>query len=182
MLDLRARLILGAIPAGFLIGTAAWLLAGGRSNASAQISTLTMSAAAPAGRTRALDPAPANDLAQAINAPLFALTTGPGAVSDVAVRLEGLARSPGRAAALIAIDGQASAWLALGQSRDGVTLQEVSSGKILVDTPTGPKEIALGSTGAVSAAAGVAPPTAIDPARGFRMPPQPASAPAMGGR
>ena len=43
--------------------------------------------------------------------PLFALTTGPGAIPDVVVRLDGLSRSSTRSAALLSINGGPAEWL-----------------------------------------------------------------------
>lgn len=96
-------------------------------------------------------PAPPDRIAQILAAPLFALTTGPGAVKEAGIRLEGLARSPGHVAALISIDGQPADWLALGATRDGVTLREVLGSKIVLDTATGFREVGFGDAPAAPA-------------------------------
>lgn len=82
--------------------------------------------------------------AQIAATPLFTLTTGPGAVAEAPIRLDGLSQSGGRSAALVSIDGKPAEWLELGATRDGVTLRQVLGSKIVVDTATGFREIALG--------------------------------------
>jgi hypothetical protein len=122
---------------------------------------------------------------------LFALSTGPNAVRDPAVSVQGLSRMPGRVAALLAIDGKPPAWLARGESRDGVVLRDVASGRASLDLPLGVRDLRIGE--ATPPAPGGAPPgsgpsnPAFTPAPGdlpppgFRSPPPPASAPGLGG-
>lgn len=109
--------------------------------------------------------------------PLFPVLSGPNAAREVTVRVDGLARSPTRTAALLSIDGGASGWFQLGESRDGVTLQEVGSSSVVVDTPRGPKTLRLGE-GSPSPAAAAPGPGADVPPPGFRAP-EPASAPGL---
>ena len=172
------RLILAAaLPAGAVLGALLWMLFGAPSRALADLQAdADRLAAAGLGAPRqvSLD----RPVAQSAAQPLFALTTGPGAVADVTVTLEGLARSPRAASALIAINGGVSAWLDLGKTRDGVTLMEVLPSRVVLLTPLGRKEVALGETPPASGAAG--PPAQSSeaaPAGGFRMPPAPADAP-----
>ena len=80
-----------------------------------------------------------------------------GAGSPVAVTLQGVSIEPGRRAALVSLDGAASDWLDLGETRDGVTLVDVQPSKITVDTDVGTKEVEFGQGGSV---AGSAPPAA----------------------
>jgi len=110
-------------------------------------------------------------LAEAVSRPIFALTTGPGAVADVTVRLDGLARSSRGGAALLSINGGPAQWLQQGASRDGVTLRDVQSSKVVLATALGGKEVALADQAAP------APDAAARPPPGYRMPPAPASAP-----
>jgi len=182
LLDRRASLIFAAAaPVGLVLGAAAWTLAGGAGFAQASIaqaSALFRSVATRPPRAAAAS----SGLGAALNAPLFMLLGGKGALAEPAIRLEGVARSPGRIAALLAIDAKPSAWLALGEARDGVTLVEVLGSKVTVDTALGTKDVRLGessppapsatgpSTGVVAQDAG--------PQPGYRAPPPPASAPA----
>jgi hypothetical protein len=82
-----------------------------------------------------------DELVRAASAPLFGLTGGPG--SDVQLRLDGLAITPGSKAALISINGKPADWLDLGATRDGVTLLDVQPLKVTLDTATGFKEVTI---------------------------------------
>lgn len=106
--------------------------------------------------------------------PLFPVLTGPGAAPEVAVRLDGVARTPQRVAALVGINGAPSAWLILGETRDGVTLEDVSASGVTVGTPRGLRTIVLGS-GSPASPDSSAPAEA--PMPGARGPLEPASAP-----
>jgi hypothetical protein len=166
------------MPLGLAVGSTAWLLAA-RPPGAATLASLTERAAAVEAR-RDTPPLrrPEGIVAAALATPLFALTSGPGAVADVAVRLEGLVRLPGRVAALLSIGSAPSSWLELGQTRDGVTLQDVSSSKVVVDTAVGLKEIGLGDVSTPSDLGAQPPPDAAAHAPGgFKMPIPPASAP-----
>ena len=156
-----------------MVGSALWLTLAPPSGAAA-IASLADGLAAIAPQK--IGPRAPSDgwVAVALAAPLFALTTGPGAVVEPVVKLEGIVRSPGRVAALISVNGAASDWLALGQTRDGVTLQDVQSSKVVVETATGAKDIFIGAGSPSLELTHQAPPP-----RGFRSPPEPASAPGM---
>src|SRR5205085_694343 len=78
---------------------------------------------------RATSGSAAENIRQAMNSPLFGPLGGRGGVADPTIRLQGIARAPGRVAALLAIDAKPSAWLGLGETRDGVTLVEVSGSR-----------------------------------------------------
>lgn len=180
MLDFRSPLILGALPAGVLLASLAWFVAGGGSSAADDVTAVQerLDTALPVATTRAgFDSA-----TQVLKSPLFALADGP--VAEVAVRLDGLARSSRRIAALLSIGGKPAEWLALGESRDGVTLQNVLSNKALIETANGEREVMLGVPNAPggASAAPLSAPSPIGPIPpGARLPPVPASAPAMGG-
>lgn len=177
---LRWNLILIGGPIGLVTGLMAWLATGG---ASAGIDRATPLATA-VSALRAPPPRLASpreaDVAALTATPIFALTVGPGAVKEPTVRLEGVSISRRRTAALVAIDGRPSEWLGIGDSRDGVTLEEVRSSRIVVDTIVGPKEIALGEQSGPGPAEAT-----LESSRGgldqsppaFRAPPPPASAP-----
>lgn len=126
---------------------------------------------------------PANRFAPLIDlslvAPLFGGATETPPEPEPAVTLIGVTRTPRRSAALVSINGAAADWMQLGESRDGVTLQDVGSNGVVIATVNGPKEIALGQTGMAASAMVLAPSTAgpDGPPPGFRSPPPPASAP-----
>lgn len=178
----RIELIGLAIPLGLVTGLSAWLLADGVSaRASALEATharLTALRAPAAGR-----PSGSGGLGL-IGAPLFALTTGPGAVREPAIRLDGVSITRRRTAALVSIDARPSEWLEVGETRDGVSLQSLTSSSATFETALGVKSLGLGQQSAASAplpgASGAQPVTAVvqdQPPPGFRSPPEPASAP-----
>ncbi|MDZ4370977.1 MAG: hypothetical protein U1C74_06105 [Phenylobacterium sp.] len=173
------KLIGLALPIGLATGLAAWLLAGGLSIRAAALDPLQ-------DRLRALKP-PATQavgLAGASSAPLlgrplFALTTGPGAVREPSIRVDGVSVTRRRLAALVAIDERPPEWLQVGETREGVTLQSVSASGAVFDTALGPKTLELGQQSAASApmASDVVAAVQDRPPPGVRSPPEPASAP-----
>ncbi len=179
MPDLRltgARMAaLWAAPAGLAVGAAAWMLLGSGSHAQERLQDDQIRVQAT--QLAVLRSSPASDLAaQATAHPLFALTTGPGAVADILVRLDGIARSSSRAAALIAINGGEADWLDRGKSRGGVTLEDVQPSKVVLETALGRREVELGDPApAPQQGAAMAPGSGVPP--GVRLPPPPASAP-----
>jgi hypothetical protein len=183
----RVALLGGAVPLGLLTGLMAWLMAGGLSTngdvlEEVQTSLGQLRPPAAANRVRAYSGA-----ADLLASPLFALTTGPGAVREPSIRVDGVAVSRRRIAALLSIDGKPAEWLSVGESRDGVTLQSVTSSSITVETVVGAKALNLGDQSAASApapgadqAASPTPAPAVDQMpSGFRSPPEPASAPGV---
>lgn len=177
----RLTLVLAAAPLGLATGFLAWFAAGG---AAANVDRLTglqtqVSNLKPPSRGQAA--ASYADISRMANSPIFVLTTGPAAIKEPAVKVEGLSVSRRRVAALLSIDGQAGQWILVGEKREGFTLVEVSSTRVVIETLAGPKEIVLGEqTGSVSVAQTAAAPDSsgadeIPP--GFRSPPPPASAP-----
>jgi hypothetical protein len=181
LLDRRTSLILAATAlAGLVVGAAAWTLAGGA--VSAEKAVTEAKTLFPTVRARrATSGSAAENIRQAMNSPLFGPLGGRGGVADPTIRLQGIARAPGRVAALLAIDAKPSAWLGLGETRDGVTLVEVSGSRISVETMIGEREIRLGGVAEPAGGASRAPLHAgqDEPPPGFRMPPPPASAPGM---
>lgn len=142
----RLGLILVAAPAGLAAGLLAWYVGGGPAAASNRIEPVreTVSRLRPR-RVPAVEPASIDARAIA-DIPLFPLTAGPGAVPQPRLRLDGVVRRRSRTAALLSIDGKPSEWLHIGDTRDGVTLQEVDGAKVVVDTLFGPQEIMLGQS------------------------------------
>jgi hypothetical protein len=161
-------------PVGLATGLLAWFVAGGAQ------ATLGKVAPVEAAVAELRIPRPAVvaqdyvSIADLIAAPLFAPASGPGAVADSLIRLDGISLSRQRTAALISINNAPAEWLRPGETRGDITLQQVAASRVVVDTPFGTKEIGLGqSSGAIQ------PPPAVPdttPA-GFRSPPPPASAP-----
>ena len=143
MLALRATLIPLAAPAGLILALGLWLVFGRHPQSLDDIAGLDarLAAARPvvAGRSMALDALAARALAT----PVFALTTGPGAVADIPVTLSGIALTRTRRAVLVSIGGKPADWLALGATRDGVTLMAVTGAGATVDTPTGFKTLSF---------------------------------------
>jgi hypothetical protein len=171
----RRLSVVGAAAAGAALGALVWLAAGGVSSADGRLRDDQIRLAAL--KLDGPQDWPVPELAAAAIAhPLFALTTGPGAVADVVVRLVGFSLSPRRAAALISVNGGEASWIERGKSRDGVTVVEVLPSKVVVETPLGRKEAAFGASDAIA----VADPTSSDQSgvpAGVRLPPEPASAP-----
>ncbi|HEX3365607.1 hypothetical protein [Phenylobacterium sp.] len=174
-----------AAPAGLATGLAAWMLAGGASAGLDKldgVETRLMALKPPAARRAANEIGTADLLAT----PLFALTTGPGAIREPSIRLDGVSVSRRRLAALVSIDGKPALWLTAGQSSDGVTLEGVSSSAATFETAVGTKTLNLGEQSAAStpdphaapapaATPGPSGPDQMPPGR--HGPPEPASAP-----
>jgi len=165
-------------PAGLAAGLGLWLAFGG-AQVQARAEELD-------GRMTAIQPVRPTSAqvggASAAARPFFALTTGPGAVTEPTLRLDGVSRSPRRVAALVSVNGAPVQWVERGGSIDQVTLEEVSSSRAIFDTPLGSRLVKLGETSGPSAPAASADAAAPqEMPRGFRAPPEPASAPAMGG-
>lgn len=186
MLDLRAPLIPICALVGLALGAAAWLAAGRQDVlAPTQDRLAVLRLVQAQGGIDGGAPSLSGP-------PLFAMSTGPNAVRDPMVMVMGLSRMPGRAAALLTIDGKPPAWLARGESRDGVVLREVGSGRATLDLPLGVRGLRIGEATPVANAAGSpanngssnpGPMTAPGdmPPPGYRSPPPPASAPGFGG-
>jgi hypothetical protein len=185
LLDLRAPLIPICAAVGLVLGATAWLAAGRQdvlAPAQERLADLPSS-----GFQRGVD----GGAPSLSGPPLFNLSTGPNAVRDPAVGVLGVSRMPGRAAALLTIDGKTPAWLARGESREGVVLRDVGSGRAVLDLPLGVRSLRIGE--ATPLAPGGAPPGSEPsnpafmpapgdlPPPGFRSPPPPASAPGIGG-
>lgn len=147
MFDFRSPLIFGAGPAGLIASAAGWLVFGQGGAASERLekfeAALHQSRSPPPLAARMLDPS-----AQAMGSPMFALTTGSGAVKEPVLRLDGIARTPRGAAALLSVNGAIAAWFDVGETRDGVRLVDVQSRKVVLDTLVGLKEIELSNGGA----------------------------------
>jgi hypothetical protein len=179
----RTPIVLTALCAGLAAGFLAWLAAGGSTAAATrlgrveeQVSHLRV--------PRPFAPAPQPlDTTELAADPIFQLTTGPNPVPPPVLRLDGLVRSRGRVAGLLAINDKPAEWMTLGETRDGVTLLAVANSKVVADTVYGPVDVGLGQRPPTEAS----PPPPEAPAvaqnrsdavpPGFRQPAPPASAP-----
>lgn len=169
MLDFRSPLILAAAPAGVVLGVLAWLVLGGPGAPLRAVDA----AGGPSARTRPAADAGVGPAASLAGLPplMGAQAAGP----EVSVRLEGLVRRPGRVAALLAFNGGPPIWLAQGDTQSGMTLVDVGSASVILESVRGPVELKVGET---SGSAPETPPSAGDePPAGARIPPEPNSAP-----
>jgi hypothetical protein len=162
LFDRRSPLIVGAGPLGMALAVVAWLLFGAHASALGSLDQL-QSRLRQAPSAMLVSSTGSSAQARAVATPLFGPTSGPGAPTEAAVRLDGLAITPGRKAALISINGKPADWLSLGESRDGVTLTQVTATKVTVDTAMGSKDIGLYAAAPV--ASGPASPAPSGPSR-----------------
>jgi hypothetical protein len=178
LLDQRWKVVLAtggaALGVGLLLACAIWLgLDGGRGAVAAidreearmgALPALRRSAEVLSGRTTALLASPS----------LFSQPPPPR------VRLDGLARTPGRVAALMAIGDLPAQWVVIGSTVNGVTLLRIGGNRATIDAGDGPQEISLGETVGSGASPTTTPTQASYPdqaplGRGL----EPASAPGM---
>jgi len=154
LFDIRASLAPLAAPAGLVLAFGLWLALGGHSPADDQMAGVgaRLDNVRPVVN-RAAANADVAAAARALASPVFALTTGPGAVPDTPVALTGIAVTGTRKAALISIGGKPADWLDLGATRDGVTVMTINAAGVTVDTATGFKTVGLSSGPASSPAA-----------------------------
>lgn len=172
MLELRAPLVVGAGPIGLALACAGWLVLGGAGRVTASLEEIQSQLnAAPAGRM-SRETASASSLSAALGTPLFSTDA-----AQIAVKVEGLARTARRSAALVSIDGGPSQWLTQGATRDGVTLVQVLSTRVVIDSRAGRTVVLLGETSGSPAAELASGAASDQPPPGTRMPPPPASAP-----
>lgn len=75
--------------------------------------------------------------------PVFIMSTGVGAYKDKTFQIFGLSISPGRKAALVAIDGGQPAWISVGQVSDDVQLTDVTATSARFDTPLGERIVSI---------------------------------------
>lgn len=135
-----------SVAAGLILAGIFWLIFGVHTTALGALNRMDQRLAAlPAVTSRSL--AEEGIASRILAAPLFALTTGPGAVTEATIHLEGLVITPALKAVLVSIDGKTPDWLTLGASRDGVTLIDVQGSKATFDTATGFKDVGLGDAG-----------------------------------
>lgn len=167
-----------AIAVGALGGMLVWLVSGQDAASLARVESVQARLAAIRPVVPHSEARNETSVQQLRSNPIFALTTGPGAVSEPYVRLEGISVTRRRAAALLSIGSDPADWLRVGESRHGVTLQQVAGSRVILETPLGVKELGLGQASGSpgSTMEGTASSSDQAPA-GFRSPPPPASAP-----
>jgi hypothetical protein len=177
LLKLQSPMILGAAPIGLVVGALAWLLFGGEKPLIGPVQAIEADLNALNIRARGSEAIGPDPTAQALAAPLFATSTLAPIGPDVAVKVLGIARTPSGSSALVSISNGPSQWLTVGANKDGITLQEVTGSGVVIDTPGGAREVALGQ---MSAPSPMAPgQAAAAPPQGLRMPPAPTSAPGV---
>lgn len=169
-MDFRSPVILGAAPVGLALAFLGWLVLSGGGGVIAPIETAeSRLAAIPAVSAAGSSQADAF-VAAALTPALFSTSS-----AQAAIRVEGLSRTPRRSAALVSINGGPSQWMTVGSTRDGATLVQVLSTRVVFETLAGRRVVGLGETAGRSAdtlAGGD-----DQPPPGVRMPPPPASAP-----
>jgi hypothetical protein len=171
-LEFRSPVVLGAAPAGLALACIGWLLLGGSARVIAPLDQMQARLdAAPASRSLASASSGAA-VSAALSTPLFAASA-----AEPSVRLDGLSRTPRRGAALLSINGGPSQWLVQGGTRDGITLVQVLSTKVVIDSRSGRRAVALGETSGSATDLAGGDLAGDQPPPGTRMPPPPASAP-----
>lgn len=181
----RIALIGIAIPVGLATGLAAWVLADGLTARAGALETTHARLVGMRPPAAAAHAASYDGAATLLGTPLFALTTGPGAVREPSIRVDGISMSRRRMAALVSIDAKPAEWLNVGETRDGVSLQAIAASSATFETALGTKTLNLGdqsaasapAAGASTAQAAVTPVVQDQVPQGFRSPPEPASAP-----
>lgn len=177
----RTFLMTAGVAAGLAISLVAWWSAGGGAANSDRVSATAAELQRARVQTVSHLAKSATRVADLRASPLFLSTVGPGAVREPSMRLDGVSLSRRRVAALLSIDGRAATWVLAGETREGVTLQEVRADRVVVETVLGFKDLALGEQTSASGPASVAGPDVLEtgdvPPPGVRMPPAPASAP-----
>lgn len=167
-------LVGAAAVVGLAVGGGLWALTGPRVDERA-LQSVDNRLSAVKTRTRPRPDRPGEALAQVLSVPLFAATDAAAPPAGaMQLQLFGVARSPGRTAALISVNSAPAQWISLGESIDGLTLRAVTGSGATVATPLGEQQLALGATGSPSGE-----PAAAIPPAGLRSPPEPASAPSM---
>jgi hypothetical protein len=94
-----------------------------------------------------------DDAALLSGRPIFIMSTGAGAYKDKTFQVFGLSISPGRKAALVAIDGGQPSWISVGQVSDDVQLIDVTATSARFDTPLGERVVSINDTPAAQGAA-----------------------------
>jgi len=135
LLGLRSPLIAMGLPAGLAAGLVGYVLSG-QPLPESRLSPLHAAADGPdrlgTARTKGLH-------AAALSTPLFA--SGP--VAEIPVSLVGLSQSHGRRAALLSIGGKPAEWVSVGETRGEITVEEIASAGVMLDTPAGPRRVSL---------------------------------------
>ena len=149
MLSRSAITATGAL-AGFALACLAVVSRGAPGSAIGQLDALQARLAALRPDRAAAIAATAPSTSALLAKPLF------GQSQTATVRLDGVSMLPGRKAALVSINGKPADWLALGQTRDGVTLVQVQSGLATIESDAGSKDIRLGDVPPAASTAPVA--------------------------
>jgi len=155
VLDARRQSILIAALAGLGAGALGWLVlgAGGLDQRLDALDALTSKSTS----------VPKSNVAAAVQAataararPLFQRPAETGAPSTV--RLDGVSVRSGAGRALISMGGGAAQWMEQGDTVSGVTVAQVRSGGVVIDTANGQATLSLGQTWSGAGTAALTPP------------------------
>jgi len=173
---LDRSLILGGLPVGLVLGAFVWLMIGhgGPQVDALEASVVELQKMTPASSRRVASAAAGLALQ---GVPLFGRANSEALGPEPALVLQGLVRTPRRMAALIAINGKPADWLSVGETRDGVTLQDITAHGVTVTSANGAKDISFGAAAPAPTMPTAPPANDSGPPPGFRSPPAPASAP-----
>lgn len=167
---------LAVLPVGLLTGLVGWLMVGGSSTKTDQLTALEQSLTLPTRHGDVLKQMYTRELT---TRPLFPLLNTTGDAREPILQIIGVSVTRKRQAALIAIDGEPAAWMAPGERQGGVALLEINGTQVLIETPLGPKAMQVGERsdeGSAPLAGGSQ--TVVDQMPpGFRAPPPPADGP-----
>ncbi len=170
-MDFRSPVVVVAPFIALFLACVGWLVLGGGARVLTPLdeAEARLAAAPPApGRTRA----GVGPLVGA-STPLF------GAATNASLRLEGVARTPRRTAALLAAGAAPAQWVSVGTTVGGFTLVGVTATGAVVESVEGRRTVALGETVGGNAAATPTPSMNDGPPPGAPRGLEPASAPAM---
>ena len=157
MLDRRLILLVGAVPVGALLGGLIWMGSGAASTADRGLSAIESDLGS-AAKTLSAQRAPTGAMAAALaSRPLLVLTVGPGALSEVPVRLVGVALTPRTRSALIAFDNQAPEWMSVGQTKAGQTVTSISGSSVELESVLGPRTVTFSDASSPSSVSPTAP-------------------------
>lgn len=88
-------------------------------------------------------PTTASDISLLMQQPVFVMSTGANAYTEKKIRLIGVSISPGRRAALVAVEGAEAQWMRVGEVQNEMVLLEVGGSAARFDTPVGPRTVGM---------------------------------------
>ncbi len=148
----RATLAFSITVVGPLLATLAWLWTDASGAGPSALASLQAQFGETAVRAKRPFPLQSPFVSQLMGRPLFQSAQAGTSAVEPSLRLEGLAKTSRRTAALIAIGDQAPQWLEAGQTRSGVTLKSIAADSVAVATIGGLHPLKLGKAAAPVAA------------------------------